>query len=118
MDRLAQKSQHLALRKNRIRATVSGTTERPRLSVSISNYHVTAQIIDDTKQHTLAAVTTAGSKQATGTMTQKAAWAGQQIAEQAKKAKVRRVVLDRNGKLYHGRIKALAEAARSAGLEF
>ena len=76
MDRLAQKSQHLALRKNRIRSVVSGTTKRPRLSVSISNYHITVQVIDDSKQHTLASATTVGSKEAVGTMTERAEWIG------------------------------------------
>ncbi len=118
MSRLAQKSQHLRLRKQRVRGIVSGTTARPRLSVSISNHHISAQIIDDTKQSTLAAVTTVGSKEASGNMTERAAWVGTLVAERAKKAKVKTVVFDRNGRLYHGRIKALAEAARKAGLEF
>ncbi len=118
MNRLSLKSQHLLLRKQRVRGLVSGSTARPRLSVSISNQHVSAQIIDDSKQRTLAAVTTVGSKDAKGTMTERAVWVGNEIATRAKKAKVKSVVFDRNGRLYHGRIKALAEAARKAGLEF
>ena len=111
------KLQNLAQRKHRIRATVSGTTERPRLSVFVSNQHVSAQIIDDTKHATLAAASTVGQK-ATGTMTEKAAWVGEEIAKKAKAAKVKQVVFDRGGKLYHGRVATLADAARKAGLEF
>lgn len=117
MQRLTKKRSQLALRKHRIRATVSGTSERPRMSVHISNLHVSVQIIDDTQHKTLAATTTVGQK-VDGTMTEKAAWAGTEIAKKAKKAKVSKVVLDRNGKLYHGRVKALADAARAGGLEF
>lgn len=105
-------------RKHRIRATVTGTPERPRMSVHISNTNVSVQIIDDSTHHTIAAVTTVGRKQDTGTLTQKAAWAGAEIAAAAKKAKVTQVVFDRSGKQYHGRIKALADAAREKGLEF
>lgn len=115
---VAQKLVQRAQRKHRIRATVAGTSERPRLSVSISNSNISVQVVDDTKHHTVAAVTTVGSKAATGSMTEKAAWAGAQIAAAAKKAHVTQVVFDRSGKKYHGRIKALAEAAREKGLEF
>lgn len=118
MERLQKKVQNQARRKNRVRATVHGTSERPRLSVFVSNLHITAQIIDDTKHTTLVYVTTAGSKSSTGTMTERAATIGAQIAQKAKAAKIRRVVFDRNGRLYHGRIKALADAARAEGLEF
>ncbi|MDO4773863.1 MAG: 50S ribosomal protein L18 [Candidatus Saccharibacteria bacterium] len=105
------------LRKNRVRAKVSGTAERPRLSVTISNTHVSAQLIDDEKQHTIAAATTVGAK-AKGTMTEKAAAVGTDIAKKAKKVKVSAVVFDRNGRQYAGRLKALADAARNEGLEF
>lgn len=118
MDRLAHKLHNRALRKNRVRTVVSGTPERPRLSVFISNLHVSAQVIDDTTHKTLAAATTIGHKQANSTMTEKAAWVGTEIAKKAKAAKVTAVALDRNGKKYHGRVKALAEAARQNGLEF
>jgi large subunit ribosomal protein L18 len=117
MNRLEKKTQNRLHRKHRIRATVQGTSERPRLTVTISNLHVSAQIIDDSKGITLAAATTVGKK-ATGTMTEKATQVGQDIAKKAKAIKVTKVVLDRNGKLYHGRIKALADAARAGGLEF
>ena len=118
MDRLLHKNQNEARRKYRVRATVSGTTERPRLSVSVSNMHVTAQIIDDTRHATLAFASSAGNKSLKGSMTDKAVWVGEEIAKKAKTAKVKKVVFDRGGKLYHGRIKALADAARNAGLEF
>ena len=118
MSRLMQKIKNQARRKNRVRSTVVGTTERPRLTVFVSNIHVTAQIIDDSKQHTLAYVTTVGQKIVSGTKTERAKWVGDEIAKKAKTVKVKKVVFDRNGKLYHGRIKALAEAARSAGLDF
>jgi large subunit ribosomal protein L18 len=118
MNRLTSKVQNLARRKHRVRAVVSGTTERPRLSVHISNKHVTAQIIDDTKHLTVAYVSSVGNKSASGSMTDMAVWVGTEIAKKAKTAKVRSVVFDRNGRLYHGRIKALADAARAGGLEF
>ena len=72
------------LRKNRVRAKVSGTAERPRLSVTISNTHISAQLIDDVKQHTLVAATTVGTK-AKGSMSEKAAIVGTEIAKKAKK---------------------------------
>lgn len=105
------------LRHRRVRSKVSGTPERPRLSVFISLKNVTAQIVDDTKGHTLAYVTTVGSD-TKGSLTDKAAWVGEQVAEAAKKAKVKQVVFDRGGRIYHGRLDALASAARDKGLEF
>lgn len=117
MNNLTHKIQNLARRKNRIRHNVSGTAERPRLSVFVSNQHVSAQVIDDTAGKTLAYATTVGQK-VSGTMTEKAAWVGAEIGKKAKTAKVKTVVLDRNGRLYHGRVAALADAARKAGLEF
>lgn len=114
---LAKKLLNRSLRKARVRAKVSGTAERPRLSVTISNVHVSAQLIDDVKGHTLASATTVGTK-ATGTMTEKCATIGTEIAKKAKKAKINAVVFDRNGRQYAGRLKALADAARKEGLEF
>lgn len=105
------------LRKARVRSTVIGTTERPRLTVTISNKHVSAQIIDDSASKTLVASTTVGSKQ-TGTKTDLAAWVGADIAKKAKKAKITAVVFDRNGRQYAKRLSALADAARQEGLEF
>ncbi len=118
MNRLAHKFKNLARRKNRVRATVDGTTERPRLSVFVSNLHIVAQIIDDSKQKTLAHSTTVGQKTIKGNMVTKAEWVGTDIAKKAKTAKVTKVVFDRGGKLYHGRVKALADAARKEGLDF
>jgi large subunit ribosomal protein L18 len=118
MNRLQKKVQNLSRRKHRVRAKVTGTTERPRLTVFISNAHVTAQIVDDSKQSTLVYVTTVGNKASTGTMTERAAAIGTEVAKKAKAAKINQVVLDRNGRIYHGRIKALADAAREGGLTF
>ena len=105
-------------RRARVRATVTGTTERPRLSVKISLSNIIAQIIDDSKSTTLAYASTVGHKEAKGNMTEKAAWVGGQIAAAAKAKKIKQVVFDRNGRIYHGRLHALAEAARQNGLEF
>jgi large subunit ribosomal protein L18 len=117
MSNLAKKLLNKSLRKNRVRSKVSGTAERPRLTVTISNKHINAQIIDDVKQHTLAASTTVGTKM-TGSMAEKAAQVGTDIAKKAKKAKITAVVFDRNGHQYAGRLSALADAARKEGLEF
>ena len=117
MNELKKKLLNRELRKNRVRATVKGTAERPRLTVTISNMHVSAQIIDDVTAKTLVAATSVGAK-LTGTMTEKSAVVGEQIAKKAKKAKINAVVFDRNGRQYAGRLKALAEAARKEGLEF
>ncbi len=114
---IALKKQNLALRKGRVRAKISGTAERPRLTVTISNLHVSAQIIDDVAQKTLVSATTVGSK-AKGTKTELAAKIGAEIAKKAKKAKINTVVFDRNGRQYAGRLHALADAARKEGLEF
>ncbi len=104
-------------RAKRTRARIHGTGERPRLSVSFSNRHIIAQVIDDDKGVTLAYATTVGSKM-TGSMSEKAEKVGTEIAKKAKSAKVSRVVFDRGSKLYAGRMHALAEAARKEGLEF
>lgn len=117
MDRLSHKVKTLKLRENRVRSKIHGTKERPRLSVNISNNHVQAQIIDDDNHATLVYVSTVGRK-TSGTMTEKAASVGKDIAKKALNAKIKSVVFDRGGKLYHGRVKALADAARAEGLEF
>lgn len=104
-------------RANRTRAKIHGTAERPRLTVHFSNQHIIAQIINDDKQATLAYATTVGSKM-TGSKTEKATLIGKEIAEKAKKAKIKQVVFDRGSKLYAGRLSALADAARKEGLEF
>lgn len=118
MNKLALKLHNALQRKNRVRATVTGTTERPRLSVRISNKHIIAQVIDDSTHKTLAYVSTVGTKSAKGTMTERAEWVGTEIANKAKAAKVTAVVFDRGARIYHGRVQALADAARKAGLEF
>lgn len=117
-NNVSKKSVQATNRSRRVRASITGSTERPRLSVNISNLHIIAQIINDESGLTLAYVTTVGQTKLTGTMTQKAVWVGTEIAKVAKKNKISKVVLDRGSKLYHGRIKALAEAARQEGLEF
>ena len=101
----------------RTRAKIHGTSDRPRLSVHFSNLHITAQVIDDDKKTTLAYATTVGAKM-TGSKTEKAAKIGAEIAKKAKTAKISKVVFDRGSKLYAGRMKALADAARKEGLEF
>lgn len=115
---LAHKLHNRSQRQRRVRAVVNGTAKRPRLHVHVSNLHVSAQLIDDEAGKTLAYVTTVGQKTVNGTMTERAAWVGEQIAAKAKAAKIKSVVFDRGGKLYHGRVAALADAARKAGLEF
>ena len=109
--------QQLQRRRARVRARVTGTPERPRLSIKITLSHIVAQIIDDTRGETLVYVTTVG-QDVKGTMTERATWAGEQVAKLAKAKNITKVVFDRNGRIYHGRLHALAEAARTAGLEF
>ena len=104
-------------RHKRVRVNVSGTPERPRLAVFRSINHVYAQPIDDGAARTLAAASTVDLKSKKNGM-EEAAKVGKEIAAKAKAAGVKTVVFDRGGFLYHGRIKALAEAAREAGLEF
>lgn len=119
MDRLRKKQHNLLQRKRKLRRRIRGTAERPRLCVNISNKHISAQLIDDTNQHTLLQVSTVGrDKKLSGTMTERAAQIGEELAKQAKKKKHTRVVFDRNGRLYHGRLQALADAARNNGMEF
>jgi large subunit ribosomal protein L18 len=108
-------------RHHRVRKKVSGTPERPRLAVFRSNRHIVAQVIDDTMGRTLAAASSLeASVRAMGHTGNKAASAevGKLIAERAKAAGVTKVAFDRGGFLYHGRVAALADAARQAGLEF
>ena len=101
--------------KHSIRKKLSGTTERPRLSVFRSNSEIYAQIIDDTTRKTITSVSSLKLK---GTKTEQAKSVGAAIAAAAKTVNVSNVVFDRNGFLYHGRIKALADAARENGLQF
>jgi len=107
-------------RHRRIRENLSGTAERPRLNVFRSNANITAQIIDDEKGVTLVSASTLEKelKITNGGNVEAAKKIGEEIAKRAKKAKITEVVFDRGGYLYHGRVKALAEAARENGLEF
>ena len=107
-------------RHNRVRKLVRGTAERPRLAVFRSNKHITAQVIDDVSGRTLAAASTVEADLRTGPTGNKAAatTVGRLVGERAKAAGVTRVVFDRGGNLYHGRVAAVADGARQAGLEF
>lgn len=110
-------------RHQRVRRKVFGTSERPRLAVFRSNQHIYAQLIDDTQHHTLAASSTVESaiknSESSSTSTCAAsALVGQLIAKKALEKGITQVVFDRGGKIYHGRVKTLAEAAREAGLNF
>lgn len=115
--RRARKKRHL-----RVRKKISGTPERPRLNVYRSLKHIYAQVIDDTSGHTLVSASTLdpslkGKLAKTGNK-EAARLVGELLAEKALSKGIKRVVFDRGGYLYHGRIKALAEGARSRGLEF
>lgn len=106
--------------KRRIRKIISGTAERPRMSVFRSNAQISVQLVDDKAGKTLASVSSLCKEIAEkkGTKTEQAALVGAAIAEKAKAAGIVAVVFDRNGYLYHGRVKALADAARNGGLKF
>lgn len=106
--------------KRRIRKIVSGTAERPRLSVFRSNAQISVQLIDDEAGKTLLSVSSLSKEIAEkkGTKTEQAALVGAAVAEKAKAAGIEVVVFDRNGYLYHGRVKALADATRNGGLNF
>ena len=102
----------------RIREKLSGTTERPRLNVYRSLNHIYAQVIDDQKGETIVSASSLASKLKTGGNVASAKEIGKAVAEAAVAKGIKRVVFDRGGYLYHGRVKALADAAREAGLEF
>ncbi len=102
----------------RVRSKVSGTVECPRLNVFRSNNQIFAQIIDDVNGTTLVSSSSVELKIKNGGNIEGAALVGKDIAEKAQKAKIKKVVFDRGGYLYHGRVQALAEAARENGLEF
>lgn len=116
MSRLDHKLHAKNLRKKRVRANISGTADKPRLSITISNLHVSAQLIDDSAHKTIASATTVGKK-ISGDMTHKAATIGDEIAKKAKKAKVNQVVVDRNGRRYAKRLSALVDALRQEGIK-
>jgi large subunit ribosomal protein L18 len=112
----------LTRRHRRVRKTVEGSTERPRLSVFRSEQHIYAQIIDDVQQHTLVAASSLEpelkSQLSTGANIIAATAVGKLVAERALAKGIEKVVFDRGGNLYHGRVQALADAAREAGLNF
>jgi large subunit ribosomal protein L18 len=114
------KVQRRARIKSRVRTVVSGTAERPRLSVFRSNKQIYAQLIDDAQGTTLVAASSSDKAIAdkAGSKTEKAAMVGKLVAEKALAAGVTTVVFDRGGYLYHGRVKQLADAAREGGLKF
>jgi len=116
---LSKKDRRIRI-KNRIRNVISGTAETPRMTVFRSNKQISVQIIDDLAGKTLVAVSSLSKAIAEKKVTkiEQAALVGTAIAESAKAAGIETVVFDRNGYLYHGRIKSLAEAARNAGLKF
>ncbi|NJP08542.1 MAG: 50S ribosomal protein L18 [Leptolyngbyaceae cyanobacterium RU_5_1] len=109
-------------RHNRVRRKVAGTPERPRLAIFRSNQHIYAQVIDDTKHHTLVAASTLEvslrESLSTGANCEASTQVGTLIAQRSLEKGIQQVVFDRGGNLYHGRVKALADAAREAGLQF
>ena len=113
--RAAIKRRHIRIRKN-----INGTAERPRLVVTRSNRHIVAQVIDDIKGHTLASASTLDTsiRGGEGDKSAQAKQVGALVAERAKAAGVSAVVFDRGGYAYHGRVAAVAEAARNGGLDF
>ncbi len=118
---LLSKNENRKHRKIRIRKKISGTAERPRLVVFRSNQHIYAQIVDDVAHTSMACASTLTlGKEESGLHCNKegAARVGKEIARLAKEKNITKVVFDRNGYLYHGRVKALADGAREAGLEF
>jgi large subunit ribosomal protein L18 len=112
------KRQSRLRRRRRVRARITGTAERPRLSIYRSNRGVFAQLIDDGKGHTVAAVNWIEPELRKLTASEQAKRAGELLAERAKKAGVETCVFDRGGYQYHGRVQALAEGAREGGLVF
>jgi large subunit ribosomal protein L18 len=109
-------------RHQRLRQKVKGTPERPRLAVFRSNLHIYAQVIDDVAQHTLVAASTAEptikEQLASGSTCEASAAVGKLVAQRSLEKGIEKVVFDRGGNIYHGRVKALADAAREAGLNF
>jgi len=116
MDKNVLKVKRRWRRKHQVRKNVFGSPERPRLTVFRSNLNIYAQIVNDVEGKTLAAASSV--KLDKGSTAQAAAEVGKQLAEAAKAAGVEAIAFDRNGYMYHGRIKALADAAREAGLKF
>jgi len=105
-------------RHRRVRRKISGSAERPRLVVHRSNRGIEAQLVDDAEGRTLAAASSLHPKSKSGSKTDQASEVGKALAERAREAGVETIVFDRSGYLFHGRVKALAEAAREGGLKF
>lgn len=118
MDAQRRKQHRAIRRKQHVRKKVQGTPERPRLSVFRSSKHIYAQLIDDLNGLTLASASTAGKEAAYGGNIQAATAVGKKLAEAAKSKGIEVVAFDRGPFRYHGRLKALAEAAREGGLKF
>jgi large subunit ribosomal protein L18 len=108
----------IKIRHKRIRKKVAGTAERPRLAVNFSGRHIRAQVIDDAKGVTIAAASTQEKAAKAGANVANAQTVGKLVADRAKKKSISKVVFDRGGFQYMGKVKALADAAREAGLEF
>lgn len=119
---VANRKQSTRKRHQRVRRSVTGTQERPRLAVFRSNNHIYAQVIDDTQHQTLASASTLESdlrsQLAAGGNCAASTEVGKLIAQRSLAKGIQQVVFDRGGNLYHGRVKALADAAREAGLSF
>ena len=115
---IADKTDKRSRRKHHIRLKVVGSAERPRLSIYRSLNHIYAQVVDDSKGETILSASTLSAKIKTGGNVAAAKEVGKLVAERAIEKGIKQVVFDRGGYLYHGRIKALADAAREAGLEF
>ena len=122
MDKLKAKQAKLERRQRRVRGKVSGTAARPRLRVTRTNTHIYAQVIDDVAGSTMVAASTVDSELRgslkNGANVEAAKAVGEAIGRRAVEAGIKEVVFDRGGRIYHGRVKALADGARSAGLEF
>jgi large subunit ribosomal protein L18 len=122
MDRLKAKAAGLARRQRRVRGKIDGTAARPRLRVTRSNANIYAQLIDDVAKVTVASASTVDTglrtKLKIGSNTEAAKAVGELLGKRAVEAGVTEVVFDRGGRIYHGRVQALAEGARSAGLKF
>jgi large subunit ribosomal protein L18 len=122
MDKLKAKQAGLERRQRRVRGKIAGTAERPRLRVTRTNGHIYAQVIDDVTGTTLASASTVDpevrKELKNGANIDAARAVGEAVGARAKAAGVTSVIFDRGGRIYHGRVKALADGARSAGLEF
>jgi large subunit ribosomal protein L18 len=122
MDKLKAKQAKLERRQRRVRGKVSGTAARPRLRVTRTNTHIYAQVIDDVAGRTIVAASSVepgvGADLKNGANLEAAKAVGEALGQRAVEAGINEVVFDRGGRIYHGRVKALADGARSAGLEF